>query len=117
MKLSKAQQKVLDKVLETLEVCKKYATYQEFFDNSKGEQNHFTTAFHRGISFEEYAKRFPELCADMEQSFYKAKNENTLIVFAKTETIKAMAKAGVFEIVEEAQFKGGAETVKVLAFC
>ena len=117
MKLSKTQKNIMDKLNKTLSVIDKYETFEDFFDNSKCEQNTFTTALHCNAKYnssEKYAAQDPEKFNKMREDFYKAKNERTLIVFAKTETINALAKNGLLEVVEAAKYNGGAEIVKVL---
>lgn len=119
MRLSETQQKVYENAKHTLEIVKKYDTYEEFFDNSKSEQNTFTTACHcnfRYNSSEKYKAIDPEQWENMKKGFYEAKNNNIIIVFAKTETVKALENAGLIQIVEPAKYKGSAETIKVLKF-
>lgn len=117
MKLSKTQKNIMDKLNKTLSVLDKYETFEEFFDNSKCEQNTFTTAFNCNYKYnssEKYAAQDPERFNEMRKDFYRAKNEQTLIVFAKTESINALERNGFLKIIEAAEYNGGAEIVKVL---
>lgn len=117
MKLSKTQQRVYDELTSALAVIKKYATHEEFFINSKGEQNKLTTAFHCNCYFnspEKYQNEDPDGWKRLQSNYYRAKNENILTIYAKTETVKALEKAGLIEIIEEAKYKGCSELVKVL---
>lgn len=117
MKLSKTQQRVYDEAKRTIEVIKKYETFEEFFDNSRGEQNQLKTAWgcnNLYNSSEKYKARKPEGWREIAESFYRIKNDSVLLVRAKTETINALVNAGLFEIVEAARYEGGCELVKVL---
>ncbi len=117
MKLSNAQKKLYDRLTSTLAVFDKYATHEEFFDNSKGEQNTLTTAWHCNSlydSSEKFQQREPEVWEKMRQNFYKAKNERIIIARAKTETMNALVRAGLIEIIEPAKYNGGPETVRVI---
>lgn len=118
MKLSKAQENVMNDLNRTLAVVDKYDTFEDFFSNSNREQSHFTTAFDCNgdyDSVEKYESRDPKRFERMRKSFYEAKNERILIAYAKTETIKKLESLGLIEIVKEAEYSRGAETVKVLA--
>ena len=44
MKLSETQQKLLDEAKETIKIFNKYSSFEDFFINSKNEQNQLTTA-------------------------------------------------------------------------
>lgn len=117
MKLSITQKKLYDKLVSTVKVLEKYQSYEDFFDNSKDEQNTFTTAYHCNSyynSSERYQQNDPQVWEEKKQSFYKARDEHILIVFAKTETLKALEKVGLIEIIEHAKHKGGCETVKII---
>lgn len=117
MKLSKTQQNVLEQLRKTIEVVSKYATHEDFFDNSKNEQSTFTTALHCNGAYnssEKYKEKDAAEFARMAENFYRAKNEHITIVFAKTETINALEKAGYVKVIKHATYRGGAETVKVL---
>lgn len=50
----------------------------------------------------------------MEKAYYAAVNEQIIIVFAKTESINALERAGLIKVIKAAQFKGDAETIKIL---
>ena len=116
MKLSKAQKSVMDEMNNTLAVIDKYNTFEEFFDNSKNEQNTLTTAWNCNAAYnssEKYEKQNPDKFNEMRKAFYRAKNERILLVFAKTETLNVLERYGLLEVVEHAKYKGGAERVKV----
>ena len=116
-KLSPTQIRTLDRLTHTLEVIRKYNDFADFFDNSINEQSQFPTASRCNIYFnssEKYKNQAPNEWDELCKAFEKAKNDSILIVYAKTETIKALEKAGKIQIVEAAQYKGDAETVKVL---
>lgn len=118
-KLSKAQQSIVNKYKQIFEVIDRYETYEDFFDNSKGEQNYFTTAYRCNAFFntsDKYKERALKEWKEYEASFFKAKNERIIGVYAKTETVKALEKAGYIRIVKEAQWKGDFETVQFLTF-
>lgn len=116
-KLSVTQQKLYNKVKSTIAVIEKYETHEDFFNNSKYEQNTFTTAEHCNSyynSSEKYKKEDPKAWERMEEDFYKAKNEHITIVFAKTETVLALEKAGLIEIIKKADYENDAEVIKLL---
>ena len=50
----------------------------------------------------------------MKKDFELAKFENTLIVFAKSETVQALERVGFIKIITPAKYKGGAELIKLL---
>lgn len=117
MKLSKTQKNIMDKLNNVLSVIDKYDTFEEFFDNSINEQNTFRTAYDCNSAYnssEKYKTKDPLKFERIKENFYKAKNERILMVFAKTETINALVKYGLLEIVKEADYNGGAETVRIL---
>ena len=117
MKLSKAQQTVMEHLNKTLAVVDKYETFEEFFDNSKCEQNTFTTGCHCNCLYntsEKYESKDPIKFNEMRKDFYKAKNDRILIAIAKTETINVLERNGLIKVIEPAEYNGGAEIVKVL---
>jgi hypothetical protein len=116
-KLSNAQQKILNELTNTILVVRKYNTFEDFFDNSKYEQETFTTASYCNDlynSAEKYKQQDLEKFEKMRTNFELCKNEAILITYAKTETINALVKLELIEVIEHAKFKGGAELVKVL---
>lgn len=117
MKLSNTQRKIYEEVTATLAILKKYSTFEEFFDNSKYEQSTFTTAYNcnnKCNSSEKYQTFDAENWERMKKKFYTARDENIIMVLAKTETVNALVKAGLIEIVKPAPYRGCAETIKVI---
>ena len=51
----------------------------------------------------------------MEKTYNDAVNEHIIIVYAKTESVEALQRAGLIEIIEEAKYNGGYEKVKIIA--
>lgn len=117
MKITKTQAKILAEAKQTIAVLSKYKNHADFFDNSKGEQGTFTTAWGcNGAcnSAAKYRANFPEAWARMEKAYNDAVNEHIIIVFAKTESVEALQRAGLIEIIEAAKHSGGAEKIKIL---
>lgn len=101
-KLTPAQQKVLDKIRKEVATFKKYATFKEFFETNKGEQNAITTAWHvQYKTAEEYKAKAPEYAEDTEKAFYEFKENNRTLAVAKTETLQCLEKAGYIKIIEK----------------
>lgn len=118
MKLSQTQQKVLEKLQNTCRVCKKYETFEDFFDNSKYEQITFTTASYCNDAYnssKKYKEKDSVRFEEMRKDFEACKNENILITFARTDTILKLQKLGYIKIIRSASYEGGAELVKVIA--
>jgi hypothetical protein len=118
-KLSKAQQQVLDDLNNTINVLRNYKNFEDFYDNSPfGEQDTFTCGASCNSRFRtsELAKinGGVEKWEKDRKDFENCKNNGILIVFAKTETIKALEKKGAIKIIKEAEFKGSCEIVQVL---
>ena len=116
-KLTKAQERVMNNLNNTLAVIDKYETFEDFFDNSKGEQNSLTTGYHCGYHYntvEKYTAKDPKAVERMRANFYQAKTDRILLASGKTETIKKLEKLGLIEIVEQASYESGFELVKVL---
>lgn len=117
MKLSKTQQNLMNELNNVLAVVDKYETHEEFFDNSKDEQRTLTTAFNLNDdwnSSEKFKAKDLEGFNEMSERFYNAKNKRILIVYAKTETVKALERNGLVEVVRPPYCKGAPELVKVL---
>jgi hypothetical protein len=118
-KLSKAQQQVLDDLINTIKVLRKYETYEDFYDNSYwGEQDTFTcgescNSMYRTSTLAKINGGI-EQWEKKRQDFENCRNNGISIVFAKTETLKALEKNGFIKIIRTAEFKGGCEIVQVL---
>lgn len=117
MKLSKTQQKLIDEAKRDIAVMSKYKDFADFFEHSKFEQNYMTTAAHCNGAYnsvEKYMQKDIDRWRRMEASYKKAVEEHIIIVFAKTETIDALERAGAIKIIKRADYKGAAETIKIL---
>ena len=117
MKITKTQEKILTDAKKTIDVLKKYKNHTDFFNNSRNEQTTFTTAYYCNRAYntaEKYQINNPEQWAKMEKNFNDAVNEQIIFVFAKTESVEALQRAGLIQIIEPAKFKGDAETIKIL---
>ena len=118
MKLTKTQEKIITELKKTIAVLSKYNNFSDFFNNSKGEQHIFTTAQHCNGAYnstEKYQAKAPSEWAKMEKTYNDAVNEHIIIVYAKTESVEALQRAGLIEIIEEAKYNGGYEKVKIIA--
>ena len=116
MQATKTQKRCYEELVNSIKVLKKYKSFEEFFEKSIREQNYLTTAFDCNLfynSVEKYKSRDLEGWQRMEKLFKKATEENIIKVFAKTETIEALERLGMIEIIERANIKGGRELVKV----
>lgn len=113
-KLSKTQSELLNNLISTIEVCKKYTNYEDMFLNSKNEQNHLPTKDRCNCYYQTKESFSAETWACYEEAFNDIKYKNTLIVYAKTETLKALENHGDIIIIEHAKYKGDAELVKVI---
>lgn len=118
MKISKTQSAILEKVKRTIEVLSKYKNFTDFFDNSpRNEQSTFpvaATCNGAWNSSEIWRTKDLEQWAKLESDYLAAVNEHIIIVYAKTESVKALERAGLIEIIKEAKHNGGFETIKVL---
>lgn len=116
-KLSATQQKILNDITNAIEILRKYETFEEFFVNSKDEQNYLATAYDCNGTYntpEKFRQQDAKQWEQYEKEFYKARNEQIIMTRAKTETIKKLEALGYIEILKEAKYKGGRETIKVL---
>jgi hypothetical protein len=65
-------------------------------------------------SSEKYKALDPSGWERLTNAFNEIKFNNTLLVYAKTETVKAIERAGLIQIVIEANDNFGYELIKVL---
>lgn len=103
-KLSPTQAKLLEKLTRDLATIKKYSDYEDFFNNSAYEQNILTTAAHCNSLYntkEKIMSREFKCWEDGKLNYSDAVNENALIVYAKTETINALERAGCIQIIKK----------------
>lgn len=118
MKISKTQSEILERAKKTIEVLRKYKDFEDFFTNCPwGEQTTFPVITSFNCAWRNVEKWKTERAgewASMESDYNAAINEQKIIVYAKTESVKALERAGLIEIVEEAEFNGGFETIKIL---
>lgn len=118
MKISKTQAGILEEAKRTIAILREYKDYTDFFDNcDRNRQGTFTTASccnGAWNSSEIWKTKDPNKWARMEKAYYDAVNEQIIIVFAKTESINALERAGLIKVVKAAKFKGDAETIKIL---
>lgn len=118
MKISKTQLTILENAKQTIAVLREYKDFTDFFDNcERNRQGTFrTAAYCNGAwnSSEIWKTKDPTEWARMEKAYCDAVNEQIIIVFAKTESINALERAGLIKVVKAAKFKGDAETIKIL---
>lgn len=118
MKISKTQAEILEKAKKTIAILREYKDYTDFFNNCEAnKQNTFTTASRCNGAWnnsEIWKTKSPNEWARMEKAYYAAVNEQIIIVFAKTESINALERTGLIKVIKAAQFKGDAETIKIL---
>lgn len=118
MKITKTQAQILEEAKHTIAVLREYKDFSDFFDNCEwGRQMTFSVAKscnNAWNSAEKWKMKNPKEWARMENDYYDAVNEQIIIVFAKTESINALEKAGLIKIIEAAQYRGGAEKIKIL---
>lgn len=110
MKLSKAQEKVLEKIQNYIKDHKKYATYEEMVLEEKVKPHN------------ELCRKYGSKCTTLEeemkrQEIYRkyydnAVNHNIALCTANSKTLKKLAELGYIEIIHE----GGSfpDTVKLL---
>ena len=117
MKLSKAQQRLLDRKKHEIAVMSKYKNFADFFDNSVCEQNYLRTAAHCNGAWNS-SQKWMENDIDewkrMERAYNDAVNEHILIAFAKKETIDVLVRAGLIVVIKRAQASWAADTIKIL---
>lgn len=121
MKLSKTQIELLERISKDLSAIKKYKDYGDFFDNCKiNEQITFPAGYacnSRYNTKEKYLSNGDKAAAQFaryEASWNLAKEQNIIIVFAKTETVAALERAGYIKVIKHAEYKGGAETIQLI---
>lgn len=118
MKISKTQEQILQTAKKEIAYLREFANFEDFFVNGEiGKGNTFSCAAHFNCAWrspEKWRTENPDGWARMEKAYNDAVNEQIIIVFAKTESIKALERAGLARIIEEAGYKGGAETIKIL---
>ena len=118
MKISKTQAGILEKSKNVIKILREYKNFADFFDNCPyGRQNTYTTAASCNGAYdssEKYKAKDPERWAEMEKQYNEVINEQIIIVFAKTESLAALERAGLIKVVKAAIVKGGAEKIKIL---
>lgn len=117
MKLSKAQQWVLDVAKHEIAVMSKYKNFADFFDNSVCEQNYLRTAAHCNGAWNSSQKWIQNDIVEwkrMEQVYNAAVNEHIIEVFAKNETIDALERAGAIVVIKRARASWDTDTIKIL---
>jgi hypothetical protein len=116
-KVTQTQKNIMLNIQKTIDVINKYETFEQFFDNSKNEQNTLTTGYYCNGEYdtsEKYKNKNNIEFEQMKKSYELAKQENIIIVFAKTETLNKLEQLGYIKIVIPAKYKNGAETIKLL---
>lgn len=116
-KVTQTQKNIMLNIQKTIDVINKYETFEQFFDNSKNEQNTLTTGYYCNGAYdtsEKYKNKNNIEFEQMKKSYELAKQENIIIVFAKTETLNKLEQLGYIKIVIPAEYKNGAETIKLL---
>ena len=117
MKLSKAQQRVLDEAKHNIAVLSKYKNFVDFFDNSAYEQSYICTAAKCNAAWNS-SKRWMEDAADewseMEKLYNLAVKEHIVEVYAKTETIDVLERVGAIVVIKRAKEIGYEDTIKIL---
>lgn len=117
MKLTKAQQRVLDEAKHDIAVMSKYENFVDFFDNSKYEQGYLTTAAKCNAAWNT-SKRWIEDAfdewRDMEKWYNLAVKEHIVKVYAKTETIDVLERVGAIVVIKRAKAIGYEDIIKIL---
>lgn len=120
MKLTKTQQELFDKAKRTIDVFRKYKTYEEFFDNSKYEQGYMSTGANLNSAYRtsELAKQryTKEEWEENRLNFEKCKNEGILLINSKTESIEKLEKLGLIKIIKKATWSKGSDLIQVLNY-
>lgn len=118
MKISKTQTRILEDSKRIINVLREYKDFTDFFNNCPASKQCMltTAAFCSGLynSSEKYKAIFPERWREMEKAYNEAIYEQIVLVFAKTESITALARAGLIKIIEAAKVKGDADRIKIL---
>jgi len=116
-KLTEAQQKVMERLSKTIEAISRYETFEELFVNSKGEQDYLETAASCDTGCEtpeKYRMKDPENWAKLERAFIEVRDEKTMFVYAKTETLQTLEKLGYIKVLKAATHVRDFDKVKVL---
>ena len=117
MKLSKAQQRVLDEAKHNIAVMSKYENFVDFFDNSKYEQWYLTTAAKCNAAWNSSQKWIEKDIAEwreMEKSYNLAVKEHIVDVWAKTETIDVLEQCGAIVVIKRAKATWDNDIIKIL---
>lgn len=117
MKLSKAQQRVLDEAKHNIAVMSKYENFVDFFDNSKYEQWYLTTAAKCNGAWNSSQKWIEKDIVEwkeMEKAYNLAVKEHILNVWAKTETIDILEQYKLIVVIKRAQSTWDSDTIKIL---
>lgn len=118
MKISKTQSEILERAKKTIEILRQYKNFEDFFTNCPwGAQSTYSVMTSYNCAWrnvEKWKTERAEEWARMESDYNAAVNEQIIIVMAKTESVLALERAGLIKIIEAAQFKGDAETIKIL---
>ena len=120
MKLSKTQQEILDNAKRTIDVLRKYETFEDFYDNSYYEQFTFATGvnYNKAFRTSELAKQkyTIEEWEEKRKEFELCKKESILLIKGKKESIEKLEKLGFLKIIVKATWSGDCELVKILNY-
>lgn len=117
MKLSKAQQRVLDKAKHNIAIMSKYENFVDFFDNSAYEQDYLCTAAKCNGAWNSSQKWIEKDIAEwreMEKTYNLAVKEHIIDVWEKTETIDVLEQYGLIVVIKRAKATWDADTIKIL---
>ena len=117
MKISKTQEQILQEAKSAIAYLREFSGYEDFFVNGAvGRQNVVPCAVSFNCAWrspERWRTERPDEWARMEKAFTDAVNEQIVQICAKTESVKALERAGLVRIIKKAGI-GGAETVQIL---
>lgn len=111
MKLSKAQQKIIDESKERIDIARSYGTFEEYFNSyeSKYYNNNYNTA-------EKLKKRNPKLFEGCKE-WWENNIRGIVLVSANSRTLYRLVELGLIEIIYDAKNEiYGCDTIKLLNY-
>lgn len=108
MKLSKAQQEVIDNLKYIADKARQYETAEEWFNATNNNNCNWNTAEKvKAQDIKEWKRQ---------EMWFERERNAIYLVRAKTETVQKLESLGLIEVIERAKYKGDYELVKLLNY-
>ena len=112
MKLSKAQQRVIDEAKEQIDVARMYNTFEEYFDNYYGKRycnSNYNTS-------EKYKERDLEKFETL-RGWWEERINGIVYTSANSKTLYKLEQLGLIEIIYDAKNESyGIDNIKILNY-